>query len=57
MIQSGLYSAGSDPLLDQAVRAWPELDAFVARQEAGGIKSSFDRLNLILRRSGSATNR
>ncbi|QEW22749.1 Flagellum-specific ATP synthase [Marinibacterium anthonyi] len=57
MIQSGLYSAGSDPLLDQAVRAWPELDAFVARQEAGDIKSSFDRLNLILRRSGSATNR
>lgn len=57
MIQSGLYSSGSDPVLDQAVRAWPELDAFVARNEAGDIKSSFDRLNLILRRSGSGTHR
>ena len=57
MIQSGLYSSGSDPLLDQAVRAWPDLDAFVGRQEPGGIASSFDRLNLILRRSGAGSSR
>ncbi|MGV6804618.1 MAG: FliI/YscN family ATPase [Ruegeria sp.] len=52
MIQSGLYSAGSDPLLDRAVRAWPELDAFLSRIERGGIASSFDRLSLILKRAG-----
>ncbi len=52
MIQSGLYAAGSDPLLDQAVRAWPELDAFLARYEHAGISSSFDRLSLILKRAG-----
>lgn len=57
MIQSGLYSSGSDPLLDQAVRAWPDLDAFVGRAEPGAIISSFDRLNLILRRSGSGSSR
>ncbi|MGR3805995.1 FliI/YscN family ATPase [Marinibacterium profundimaris] len=57
MIQSGLYASGSDPLLDQAVRAWPELDGFLARAEAGDIASSFDRLNLILRRSGSGSGR
>ncbi|MBB97795.1 MAG: flagellum-specific ATP synthase FliI [Rhodobacteraceae bacterium] len=57
MIQSGLYSSGSDRFLDQAVRAWPELDAFIARAEAGDVASSFDRLNLILRRSGSGGGR
>ena len=35
MIRAGLYSEGQDAELDQAVRAWPELDAFLA--EAGGI--------------------
>ncbi len=57
MIQSGLYSSGSDPLLDQAVRAWSDLDAFIGRAETGGIVSSFDRLNLILRRSGGGSSR
>ena len=57
MIQSGLYTSGSDPLLDQAVRAWPDLDGFLARPEPGDIASSFDRLNLILRRSGTGPAR
>ena len=57
MIQSGLYAAGSDPLLDQAVRAWPELDSFIARSEPGDIASSFDRLSLILRRAGVGPSR
>lgn len=57
MIQSGLYAAGSDPLLDQAVRAWPDLDAFIGRREAAGIIESFDRLKQILRRSGGKSSR
>ncbi|MEM9169270.1 MAG: FliI/YscN family ATPase [Pseudomonadota bacterium] len=29
MIQSGLYAAGSDPLIDRAIALWPALDGFV----------------------------
>lgn len=50
MIKAGLYAEGSDPTLDQAVRIWPELDAFFARSEMGEVKDSFDRLDLIMRR-------
>ncbi|SEG14836.1 FliI/YscN family ATPase [Jhaorihella thermophila] len=53
MIRSGLYAEGADPVLDQAVAVWPELDAFFARPETGGIDDSFRRLELILRRSGA----
>lgn len=31
MIKAGLYAAGSDPRLDEAVRLWPALDGFAAR--------------------------
>ena len=31
MIRAGLYAAGSDPRLDEAVRLYPGLDAFVSR--------------------------
>jgi flagellar biosynthesis/type III secretory pathway ATPase len=34
MIQAGLYAAGSDPVVDAAIRAWPALDAFIASDEA-----------------------
>lgn len=44
MIQAGLYSAGSDPLLDEAVRIWPALDAFLAEDAPEGIAASFSRL-------------
>ncbi|MDP5220031.1 FliI/YscN family ATPase [Ruegeria sp. 2205SS24-7] len=57
MINAGLYSAGSNPQLDQAVQVWPDLDAFFARPELGGIADSFDKLNLILRRSGAGQQR
>lgn len=53
MIRAGLYQAGADPVLDQAVRAWPDLDAFFARTDTDGIASSFQRLQLILRRSAA----
>ncbi len=51
MIKAGLYVEGSDLVLDQAVRIWPELDKFFARDETDGIRGSFDRLGLILRRA------
>jgi flagellum-specific ATP synthase len=56
MIRAGLYAEGSDPVLDVAIKLWPELDAFFSRAEFGNpneIQSSFDRLNLILRRAGA----
>jgi len=46
-----LYVEGSDPLVDQAVRVWPELDGFMARAAEPNVQTSFDRLGLILRRS------
>lgn len=52
MVRAGLYADGSDAELDQALRIWPELDAFVAETETNGIEASFDRLALILRRAG-----
>jgi flagellum-specific ATP synthase len=51
MIRAGLYSEGSDPELDMAVRVWPELDAFLAETESETTQDSFDRLGLILRRA------
>lgn len=57
MIKAGLYSEGSDALLDQAVKVWPELDAYFARVEPEGAKASFDRLNLIVRRAGIGRDR
>ncbi len=52
MVRAGLYSEGSDPDLDQAMRAWSELDAFLAENEPVSLQNSFDRLGLILRRAG-----
>lgn len=48
MIRAGLYAPGSDPRLDEAVRLYPALDAFVARRCAG-IADSFAALAAALR--------
>jgi flagellum-specific ATP synthase len=48
MIQAGLYAAGSDPLVDAAIRVWPRLDAFLAEAETEGSGASFARLADIL---------
>lgn len=53
MIRAGLYVEGTDPLLDRAVRVWPDLDAFLARASEEGIEDSFARLALLLRRGKS----
>ncbi len=52
MVRAGLYSEGSDPRLDQAIRVWPELDGFIGETESVSAENSFARLNLILRRAG-----
>ena len=52
MVQSGLYTPGNDPDLDQAIRVRDELDAFLAETEAVSVRNSFARLGMILRRSG-----
>lgn len=53
MIRAGLYAEGSDAELDQAIRAWPDLDGFLAESESVSTQNSFDRLGLILRRAGA----
>jgi len=53
MIKAGLYSEGSDPLLDIAIKVFPELDGFIAALERLDAKNSFKRLELILRKAGA----
>jgi flagellum-specific ATP synthase len=53
MIRSGLYTEGTDAELDQAVRLWPDLDAFLGQSAPGKVQDSFDKLKLILRRSAA----
>ncbi|MCC1491213.1 FliI/YscN family ATPase [Cognatishimia sp. F0-27] len=53
MIRAGLYRNGEDPVLDQAVAAWPELDSFIAEPSPAGPEASFSRLHVMLRRSQS----
>lgn len=44
MVQAGLYERGSDPATDEAIAAWPRLDAFVSKSATTGIPASFDLL-------------
>lgn len=49
MIRAGLYAPGSDLLVDEAIRVWPGLDAFIAEDAPGGVAESFDRLAAYLK--------
>ncbi|MDO5604331.1 MAG: FliI/YscN family ATPase [Paracoccus sp. (in: a-proteobacteria)] len=49
MIRAGLYAPGADPALDEAVRLYPGLDAFVATDSPGGCADSFAALSRALR--------
>jgi flagellum-specific ATP synthase len=51
MLQSGLYRAGADPVLDRAVSAFAALDAFIA-QASPGVAESFEALASALGRDG-----
>lgn len=44
MIQTGLYSPGSDPEIDEAIRVWPSLDRFFAKSVNGGPEAAFQAL-------------
>lgn len=48
MIQAGLYAKGSDPVVDQAIKVWPALDAFLAEDGRNGAEASFLRLQACL---------
>jgi flagellum-specific ATP synthase len=48
MIRAGLYAAGSDPLLDRAIRLAPALDAFIGSPGPKATGESFARLAAIL---------
>lgn len=52
MIQAGLYTKGSDPLVDAAIKVWPALDAFLAEGAPHGIEGSFARLKTCLALGG-----
>lgn len=52
MIQAGLYAKGSDPLVDQAIKVWPALDAFLAEDGPEGVDGSFRRLAACLQAQG-----
>jgi flagellum-specific ATP synthase len=54
MIQAGLYSPGSDPVIDRAISVWPNLDRFLAEPSpANGVAGSFERLRACLADSSS----
>lgn len=51
MIQAGLYTKGSDPVIDSAIKVWPALDAFIGEDApAEGAAGSFKRLRAALGR-------
>jgi len=49
-IQAGLYVRGSDPDVDEAIIRWPNLDGFLAEDEARDTRQSFRKLAYILGR-------
>nr|WP_223634940.1 FliI/YscN family ATPase [Rhodobacter sp. TJ_12] len=52
MIQAGLYTAGSDPMIDAAIRVWPALDGFIAQDAPDHTSASFARLAKALAPAG-----
>lgn len=54
MVRAGLYRSGEDPVLDQAIRIWEDLDRFFAEASPGGAVTAFKKLELLLRRAGAA---
>lgn len=52
MIQAGLYRSGSDPMIDRAIKIWPQLDNFLSLPSPTGVVGdSFELLRSILHRS------
>jgi flagellum-specific ATP synthase len=53
MVQAGLYAKGSDPLIDAAIRVWPDLDKFMGRAAKAGITADFEALATVLAPAGT----
>jgi flagellum-specific ATP synthase len=51
MIQSGLYVAGADPVIDQAIRCWPALDRFLGSTRRESVADSFVSLAAALEKA------
>lgn len=52
MIRAGLYTHGSDTEIDKAIQLYPEVEAFLAKDEEDDPQRSFSQLELTLRRAG-----
>ncbi|KEJ90557.1 FliI/YscN family ATPase [Sulfitobacter donghicola] len=52
MITAGLYSNGTDPEIDKAIKLYPEIESFLAKTEPDDPQRSFSQLELVLRRAG-----
>lgn len=50
MVRAGFYTAGQDAVLDDAIKAYPDLDKFIGQIETGTIEDSFKKLRLLLRK-------
>ena len=44
MVQAGLYSTGTDPSIDAAIKVFPSLDAFITMRENEDVAASFKSL-------------
>jgi len=55
MIQSGLYTHGSDAVIDSAISCQVSLEKFLAHRDKGGIATSFVALRQILARPSNIT--
>jgi len=54
LIQTGLYAAGADPIVDRAVALWPELDGFIV-EKTDSCEESFEKLRAILEQDRQAS--
>ena len=48
MIQTGLYAAGSDPLIDEAIKLWPALEDFIS-EKSDSCAESYEKLEAALK--------
>jgi flagellum-specific ATP synthase len=46
MLRVGLYQAGSDPVLDEAIQLWPRLQAFLQQESGAGVSVAAARAQL-----------
>lgn len=53
MVNAGLYTAGTDPDLDRAIRLYTEIENFLTLHQEKEIEDSFEKLSLIARNSSA----